>query len=90
MEDGIEMYRTTLYDRISDNQKYIMNNEKKQYVYIYVPKYGELSSCRITHDREEAFKLAINKSGTLRIFYKDPITKTYIPTYTPFSIFSLQ
>jgi hypothetical protein len=101
MEDGIEMYRTTLYDSIPANftqnkknvrinEKYIQTNEKKQYIYIYVPKYGELEDCIITHDLEEARQLLRSHNGALKVFYKDNITNTYIPTFIPFSSFSLQ
>ena len=101
MEDGIEMYRTTLYDNISDsftqnkrnvgiNEKYIQTTERKKYIYIYVPKYGELEDCIITHDLEEATQLLRSHNGKLKVFYKDNVTNTYVPTFIPFSIFSLQ
>jgi len=89
MEDGIEMYRTTLYDdnavNFGENTKNKISqtntepNEKK-YIYIYVPKYGELEDCIITNNLNEAKQLLTRHSGVIKVFYKDNITNTYVPT----------
>jgi len=71
MEDGIESMRTTLYDRIEEEKKYL-------YVHIFN---NNISDYFITHNKKKAIDFANETKCIIQIFKRDE-EDTYHPTGT--------
>lgn len=63
MEDGIDNNRTTLYDR--------MELEKK-FLYVFIPENNDWKNWKILHNREKALELIKKNPGSsVNIFLQD-------------------
>jgi hypothetical protein len=67
MEDGIERSENLFYEK--NNASTVENNEKN-FLYVYIPENGEWEDFIIRNNREKAAKLLNNKSGRVEIYQK--------------------
>jgi hypothetical protein len=99
MEDGIEMHRCSLYDRIIEKEREIVfqnininsntntdinkKSDTNDFLYIYLPQYGDISDCIVTNNTEKALDLSQNKKCKMQIFKRNK-TGVYQPIYNGF------
>jgi hypothetical protein len=70
MEDGIESNRTTLYDRLE---------LEKKFLYMYKPNNGIWNDCLLTHNREKARKFSEKNKCIIDVFMLCDIENIYKP-----------
>ena len=76
MEDGIENYKSTLFERLNKECK--SNGCENTILYLYIPENTTLfTNCIITDSKKKIMDLSENNKGQVICFVKDETTKLY-------------